>query len=900
MMSGRLKLMLFVLGGIMLTVSAFAQGSVSGKVVDVNGKEPLVGVFVIIENTTLGEATDYNGNYEIKKLPAGIYNIEVQYIGYKTLKKEKLAVKDNNVTICDFELEQETLTVDESMIIARKNSESEKLLIHERKISSIALENIGAKELSTKGLSTASDGVKKITGISISDAGQLFVRGLGDRYSTTTLNGLPIASPNPDNKLIPLDLFPVFAIKNIVVSKVYQATTFADYSGAHIDIGTRENIGNDFMSITINTGGKVNTLFKDFYNSDGRGIMSFNNNISQKISDMTSQEFSKYILNNTPFKTSFSVREKMAMPEFGATISVAKTIPLGKNSISLLASIGVNTESQTLKNAYVANYTAQGTILNEFNYDSYSEQLRVASLLSLGYDFNKSNSIIYNLFYSRNAIDDYKRREGVDSEGINLIGSNSVLHIYELINQQLSGTHRLNRDLTLKWSGSYTMTGSDEPDRRQVMFLKDEGGLSLFKLNKQETMRYFGELNENEVVGDIRLKYLFGEKNFIDAGLTYKNKLRDYESTRFYYNINQINPIIDGIYNTDYYLNQDNLSDGTISITKDSQPKSKYYAGNEIYAVFMQTEFYLFPSLIASLGLRYEQSLQWVCYWNDASIEKKSRLSNNNLFPAINFKYTKGKETSIRFSLSRTVTRPSFIEMAPFLYKESYGSAEVRGNDQLVNGYNYNADLRYEYFPNEEGDFLSVTAYYKILKNPIEKVQESSGGSIVHSFRNADDGSAAGLEVEIRNQFSNKFRVGFNASFMYTNVILPEDGGVYTDSQRALQGASPYLINTDITYIPFSSNTKKINLSLLYNLRGPRIHSVGIYGLGNIMQKSFNTLDFVADCTLSSHWGIKLNIKDILNSKVLFTQEIKNTGETKVVESFRPGVGITMGIKYNF
>ena len=106
--------------------------------------------------------------------------------------------------------------------------------------------------MSIKGISNVEEGVKKITGISIASAGQLIVRGLGDRYSTTTLNGLPIASPNPDNKLIPLDLFPTSTVKNITVSKVYEANTFADYSGAHIETDVEEVPSGTFFGTDVN------------------------------------------------------------------------------------------------------------------------------------------------------------------------------------------------------------------------------------------------------------------------------------------------------------------------------------------------------------------------------------------------------------------------------------------------------------------------------------------------------------------------------------------------------------------------------------------------------------------------------------------------------------------------
>ena len=144
----------------------------------------------------------------------------------------------------------------EVSVVARKNLEGERALQMERRKATLAIENIRLKRYEHQRYKQCGRRGKKITGISIADAGQLIVRGLGDRYSTTTLNGLPIASPNPDNKLIPLDLFPSSTIQNITVSKVYNAEAFADYPGAHIDISTKENIAEDFFSISFNTGGK--------------------------------------------------------------------------------------------------------------------------------------------------------------------------------------------------------------------------------------------------------------------------------------------------------------------------------------------------------------------------------------------------------------------------------------------------------------------------------------------------------------------------------------------------------------------------------------------------------------------------------------------------------------------
>ena len=887
------KVFFFILLLVLSTMTALA-GNIKGTVLDKQTKEPLTGATIQITGTAQGVVADIDGNYTLN-VNDGTYTITVRYIGYKDILLNSIKVKAE--TLLNFEMESDAQTLGEVSVVAKKNLEGERALQMERQKATLAIENLGAKEMSIKGISNVEEGVKKITGISIASAGQLIVRGLGDRYSTTTLNGLPIASPNPDNKLIPLDIFPASTVQNITVSKVYDASAFADYSGAHIDISTKENVGSDFLSISFNAGGKFNTLGKDFYRMDCDGSLFKTPSLDQKLIDMSLTDFEEYARHNRLFSTSFQVSKKTALPEFGGNIGFGKRFTLGGNEVSVLGSIGVSNDLQTMDNASIRTLEATGNTLNEFNYDSYSNELKIAALGNLGYSFRTSDHIGYTFFYARNAIDTYMRREGVDYEDHHLIGSNNVTHIYSLQNHQVNGKHYFGKQWNLNWSGSYSKTSSDEPDRRQVMFIREDDQIKLFKLNRQETMRYFGSLNEDEWVGDLTASYRFGDNNKLQAGFTYKDKNRDYMGTRFYYNLNKLNPTITDIYDTDSFLNMENVENGSITIDRKKQPKDSYTAGNSIYAGYIATEYYPVAPLLVNLGVRYEISKQWVDYYTDGGKAERSELNKNDLFPSLNMKYQMNEKNSLRFAFSRTVTRPSFIEMAPFLYQESYGSAQIRGNADLQNGYNYNIDLRYELFE-KNGDMLSITAYYKHLKAPIERVQTLSGGSAVHSFRNADNGMATGVEIEFRKEIVKDLRFGVNGSYMYTNVKLPE-GGAYTNSQRALQGASPYLTNADLTYSPAFSNDRQLSVALLYNLQGPRIHSVGISGLGDIKQQPVHTLNFTGSYRFNRRFAVKLQVNDLLNQDILFKQEVPTTGDKVEVERFRKGTGFEVGFSYD-
>ena len=892
------KVLFFIL---FLTLSAMTvvAGTIKGTVTDKQTREPLTGATIQIAGTTQGTVADVDGNYSLD-VNNGTYTLAIKYVGYKDIIINNVKAGKSDL-ILNFELESDAQALGEVSVVARKNLEGERALQMERRKATLAIENLGSKEMSLKGIGNVEEGVKKITGISVADAGQLIVRGLGDRYSTTTLNGLPIASPNPDNKLIPLDLFPSSTVQNITVSKVYNAEAFADYSGAHIDINTKENITEDFFNIGFNTGGKFNTLGKDNYRMNRNGSLFRTSGVDQAALNMPLSEFDNYVKTRNIFDTSFAVKKKSSLPDFSGNLGFGKNIGIGSQTLSILASASAGNSFQNMDNAFYKTLEATGSVQDNFAYDSYAQELKLAALGHIGYTLRRHDRIGYTFFYARNATDTYQRREGIDAEDHELTGSNNITHIYSLQNHQLDGVHSFGGrgQWELTWGGSYSKTGSEEPDRRQVMYIKnDNGALSLFKLNRQETMRYFGSLDEEEWNGNLAMRWKWNENNFLKLGVNYKNKSRDYKATRFYYNLNKIDPVITDIYDTDGFLNQENIADGNVVVQRVMQPKDSYRAGNEIYSGYLLTDFYPVPSLLVNLGVRYEISRQWVDYATDGGdwYAERRNLDKNDLFPTLNLKYTVNDANSIRFSASRTVTRPSFIEMAPFLYQESYGSAQIRGNNELQNGYNYNFDLRYEHF-GKNGDMISLTAYFKYLDSPIERIQALQGGATLHSFQNADNGMAGGMEVEFRKQLMKDLRLGANISYMYTNVKLPE-GGAYTNKERPLQGASPILANADLTYSPRFGEERQLTLALLYNLQGSRIHAVGVSKLGDIKQQTLHTLNFSAGYDINSHFSLKLQVNDLLNRAVIFKQEVPSTGEEVEVERYKKGANLEIGFSY--
>ena len=878
---------------LLLIVMFATAADIKGVVKDSETKEPLIGASVQIDGTTVGTITDLDGSFVLNGVK-GETTIVVSYVSYITKKLKVNASKDT--APIEILLEPDNRQLGEVTVTARKNNETATALLKERQKSSIPIENIGARDLSIKGISDVQEGVKKLTGISVASAGQIIVRGLGDRYSITTLNGMSVASPNPDHKLIPLDLFPTSTVKNITVSKVYDVASFADYSGAHIDIATKDQSSDNFFEASVSVKGYTNTIGGDFYEMDRASTLFRNPSIDNNAYNLPLSDFRQYSRNNRIFNTGFNVERRTAIPAFSGNVSFGRNFRIGSNDLNILASMSVSNGLSSMDNAIYKTLEATGTVVNDFNYDAYINEVKLSGLASVGYSFRESDHIGYNFFYARNASNEYMTRSGHDRDDHQLLGIHDVTHIYTLQNHQLSGFHEFGDAWSLTWKGSYGKTTSEEPDRRQVMYERTSNGLELFKLNRQETMRYFGDLNESEYLADVSSEYKFGESNKVVFGAAYKDKKRNYSATRFYYNLSGINPVIDDFYRPDDFINAGALAAGDISINRVQQLKDNYEAANRIAAGFISAELYPVNDLMINIGVRYEYSDQYVDYYDDASIARRSTLKNHDFFPALNARYQFRDNNSIRLSFSRTITRPSFIEMTPFLYQESYGGAQIRGNEHLKNGYNWNVDLRYEYIT-QSGDMFSATVYYKQLEDPIERTQFLQGGATTHSFNNADNGVAAGVEVEIRKNIVKDLILGANVSYMYTNVVLPE-GGAYTNTTRALQGASPYLANADLTYAPKFKNGDDMSLALLYNLQGPRIQSVGVSGLGDVTQQALHTLNFVARYRFNEHCSISAKVNDILNRDVIFEQDVPLTGGKEVVERFKTGTNFEIGFTY--
>jgi outer membrane receptor protein involved in Fe transport len=285
--------------------------------------------------------------------------------------------------------------------------------------------------------------------------------------------------------------------------------------------------------------------------------------------------------------------------------------------------------------------------------------------------------------------------------------------------------------------------------------------------------------------------------------------------------------------------------------------------------------------------------------------------------PSASLKYALTEKANLRFAIGQTYTKPVLMEVLPITYINPDGTS-VSGNPYLVNSDNFNADIKFEVFPTQN-EMFSVGLFGKKINNAIERTFQANAGGFITTFLNTGDASLYGAEMDFildlgrLSENLSKFTWGFNTSLMQTNVkvnptFVNSNGtsseSIETHRDRDLQGASKWLINSDVKY-QFDFSEKWSNtVSLVYSVFGKRIFSVGTMPYDHIYELPVNRLDLVWGSKVSDHFDFKFSAHNILNPNVRFEvgEESKSTfaAESRTLQDYKRGVGFSLGLNYTF
>ncbi|WP_196895333.1 TonB-dependent receptor [Aureivirga marina] len=911
----------------LLTVSAFAQkGTLIGTILDKDmNNEPLAFADVVIQGTTIGTSTDIDGNYSLQVDP-GTYTVSISFIGYETLT-ESFTIAAGETKRIDKTLgANEGVTLETIEIRGSRKKESEKALLDAQRNSVEIVQSIGVQELSRKGVSDAASAVTKVTGISKQEgSGKVFVRGLGDRYNSTTLNGLPLPSDDPEFKNISLDLFSTGVIQNIGISKTYKVNSYGDFGGANINIVSKIHSGAGSLKISASTGSATNLGGMDFLVSDGPNKLGF-------YESKTPKTIKAY-----RFDTRWDPNTASTPLNLGFGISGGKSFDIGEEGKINFFAMASQKSDYSYKNGTERNYGNRSDIINKdyYNIDKFSYETKTTALGSLSYDIREGQRLTLNSIFinsSTNTVGEYYWQN--ENRSNNLFDRRSVYDQNQVYVNQLIGDNRISERLDAKWGVSYSYVYADQPDRKSNSLIEqDNPEIFKFSTNSPSSnSRYYQDLKEDEIAGRAKLIYKFNkneEETFngkLHIGYQGRIKKRDFRATQ--YNFNIYGDVFTGKNTIDDFLNASNLADtpgvpGTFTIqtgrgTRSDALRPYTYEGNlDVHAGYFNVEYNFSEKFTAIIGARFDkidQSITWDTNINssdDYEDYDATIIDELEFLPSLSLKYTMSEKENLRFAASKTYTLPQFKEKAPFKYEGVNGSS--LGNPYLYSSTNYNVDIVWELFP-DAGEIFSVAAFGKYIENPISKIQIASAANDF-SYANAGDYAyTAGIEMEVRKKLMtmgtderpSTVSAGLNATYMYTEQelnsqkVIDETNGeksvLFTDEKAALQGAAPLLVNFDLSYSKDFGNFRP-KATLVYGYTGRKLFALGSQGSGNIYQKGMSNLDLILSAKIGEKLNLGISYKNILNTKTVRFQD--NSDAAVDVYDYERGSSVGFSLNYS-
>ncbi len=922
----------------LLSIGGYSQENafIKGRILDKeNNDDPMSFANVILKNTDVGITTNLDGEFEIDVLP-GDYVIQISFMGYENIE-ENISVIAGQTLNFNRTLGVNAMALEEITLVEKINREGKSVLMLERKKATAMVQNVGSVELAEKGASDVSDGVTKMAGISKVSSKYIFVRGMGDRYNNATLNGMPIPSPTPDTKVIPLDIFPMGVVSSVSVDKSFDVSKAGDYAGGTIDITTKASASN--RKLTLGLGATANTIttFQPFnsYNGGKTDYIGYDDGTRNLPGAIASKNYYQGSDMNDYFPNNLDTKKSKSPVNISASLGYNDFYSYDNGSSLGILVAGSFSNENRVYDGLLRNIRADNTARIDYKTKQYSYNTTQTGLANLFYSINNDNKIEFTSFYSHLSTDDVKETRGTHYDYDNQIVSSRRFTFKEnsLWWNQLRGTSSINDNLTVSYGGTYSIAKSTEPDRRQLVFTQDadieNSPYEINYIDRNENHRFYSWLDENEITAELSAKYVLDrtidkETSFIEGGLQSKFKERNFNYRQFNYifssdfnkYITEDLGFVDGFpYETpDAVINDETFNAEKVKYNERGDVSSKQLFNFNVHSAYARY-FKSFGKLDMLVGARLEMGTQTVEYKNQqiASRVDKFQLDDPYLLPSLILKYNLNEAQSLKFSASQTISRPGFREMSNFEYVEDFAGMKSRGNPNLHNGKNYNIDLRWEKF-SQKGGVLAFSVFGKYLSTPIEKAMLATASGQLQTYVNADYAYVAGLEAEwtgnlgkwTSNEHLENIEFGVNASYIYsrstmTDASIPSSsigGGevsvVQTNSVRPLEGASPFLINVDAKY---RFESIKTNVSLSYNVFGERLIRVGSNNIGDAYEQPVNTLNLVIQSKLTNRLKLKFSAKNILNPTIREIQYQNNVDN--VVNEYTKGVNLSLSVNYD-
>lgn len=913
MQLGKIQVWMAIVGMFLVTVShAMGNGgTIEGTVVDAASGSPIDGATVSLLGTAQATVSASDGSFRLAGIQKGAYTLHVSYLGYVEARLG-VAVAVGEASTVKVGLEASGEVMDEIVITTARSRGSDLALLAERHQSNLAVEKIGAQELARKGVADVAGAVTKMSGISRQEgSSQIYVRGLGDRYNSTSLNGLPLPSNDPEQKNIALDLFSTDIVEFISMDKVYHNRISGDFGGGNVDISSKDYSGPGMFELTVGSTANTNALGEAarFQLHRGPNVMGF----------------TRYSLPNDPlrgfhFQNRMNTQARSPLPG-SIAIRGGKSVYFGSEKRLNAFATAKFSNGYQYRRGVNGNFSAQGARIQELDQERFSYETITTAMVNLNFIMNPNNRVAHNFMFinsSEQANDIFRGFIRDIAENDNGFVQRGTYTQNKLFVEQFLGKHRLNQQLELDWGLSATQVVGEMPDRIQntLRAINAAGDYVLAQNTTTDNHRYNQRLHEQEYALNMGAAYRIGgpdePRGIVRMGYSGRLKNRDFEAIQFNFRVMgpQLNTVVDP-FNLDAFFNAENYQAGYFAIGAFAGETPQTYAGEQhIHAGYAGIEYSLTDRLTTVIGLRYEnirQAVRWQTQLDDQ--RRNNTFRRNALLPNLSLRYALRDDQNLRLGASKTYTLPQFKERALFVYEDV--TEKKTGNPDLYPSQNYNLDLKWELFPSAT-ELVSVTAFGKYILDPINETIVASSTNDISFINTGEAGTVMGIELEIRKnildleQGRDVLSGGFNAAYMQTSQDLDSEKVAaetrhhinLTDTRSSFTGASDWLVNADLTYTLRWNNNASLMATLAYSYFSDRIYSLGVETKGNLVDRGVGTLDVILSSKLNRKLGIDLIARNLSDPTYRRVQE--NASGHIPVLSYKKGQFYTVSLKYSF
>jgi outer membrane receptor protein involved in Fe transport len=813
--------------------------------------------------------------------------------------------------------------VQETTVQAPKIRNSFASLLEQRKQKSVVADVLSQEAMARSGDSDAAASLRRVTGLTLVNGRFVYVRGLGERYSSVLLNGAQVPSPEPSRRVVPLDLFPISILESISVQKSFSPDKPAEFGGGLIELTTKPlprefnaQIGMGFNADVYRTGIDHKGGERDVWGMDdgrrelpgsirnalnGRKKLVVNNppGVTDGVSVDALTSMGRSLQNN--YNTSEQSGE--SVPNFNFSIGDAFKLGAGRIGTSLGILYNQNADIGD-RQATSYNVGGDGELLRDVRSDvRFSErEVQLGAALDSGYEWKKS-SVKFTSLLLRNSTRRTEERVSVGTSDSVDARRTSNLEWAErqLFLNQLSGKHEQEKfDVT--WRLNHSTAGRESPDQREYTYLK-QNGTYLLNTDTTGNRRVWSELEDvsQERAVELNLKLIDGSnKLHWKNGIVQNTKNRTADVWRLHLK-NNFAPgtTPDLSQSPEDIFSEGNIGTNGFKVTNLTESADSFTGEQTINSVYSSVEWAPIDSLEMLVGVRQETSVQEVktfYYFAPNTPTSRGKLEMEDLLPSVNLTWKPNRSHRVRFGYSETLARPDFRELSSVPYIEEETGYEVVGNSLLEGTVINNFDLRWEWYFGPV-DYISFGGFYKKFQSPVEAVFEP-GPNLRKTFANAASAENRGVELEGRyglmnlSRFLRRWTLQGNVAVVQSEVALnKKEAGILTSESRPLQGQSPYVANMQILY---DRPAPQITAGLVYNIVGKRITEVGTSERPDIYEQPTHQVDAIYSQKIGKDWSYNLRARNLLDPANESTQ-----GD-KVVRTRKRGRSYALSVTHFF